>query len=48
MIPIVLCSLVAVAIIIDRFFYFRRIRGKNRAEEVIELVRKDRSRRPYG
>jgi len=40
MIPIVLCSLVAVAIIIDRFFYFRRIRGKNRAEEVIELVRK--------
>ncbi len=40
MIPIVLCSLVAVAIIIDRLFYFRRTRKKNRAEEVIDLVRK--------
>ncbi|HRR40718.1 MAG TPA: MotA/TolQ/ExbB proton channel family protein [Syntrophales bacterium] len=39
MIPIVLCSLVAVATIIDRFLFFRRIRKKNRGEEVIELVR---------
>jgi len=42
MIPIVLCSLVAVAIIIDRLFYFWRVGKKNRAEEVIELVRKGR------
>lgn len=39
MIPIVLCSLVAVATIIDRFLFFRRIRKKNQGEEVIELVR---------
>jgi biopolymer transport protein ExbB len=43
MIPIALCSLVAVATIIERFFFFRRIRKKNRGEEVIELVRKGRS-----
>lgn len=40
MIPIILCSLVAVATIIERFFFFRRIRKNNRGEEVIELVRK--------
>ena len=43
MIPIALCSLVAVATIIERFFFFRRIRKKNRGEEVIELVRKGRT-----
>ncbi len=40
MLPIALCSLVAVTIIIDRYFFFRRIRAANRAEEVIGLVRK--------
>jgi biopolymer transport protein ExbB len=40
MLPIVLCSFVAVAIIIDRHFFFRRIGKKNRAEEIIGLVRK--------
>ncbi len=40
MLPIILCSLVAATIIIDRHFFFRRISKKNRAEEVIELVRK--------
>lgn len=40
MTPIILCSLVAVTIIIDRHFFFRRIRKKNRAEEVIEFTRK--------
>lgn len=43
MVPIVLCSLVAVVIIIDRHFFFRRIRKKNQAEEVIELTRKGQS-----
>jgi len=40
MIPIALCSLVAVATIIERVFFFTRIRKKNRGEEVLELVRK--------
>lgn len=40
MIPIVLCSLVAVATIIDRFIFFRRIKKKNRSGEILELVRK--------
>lgn len=40
MIPIALCSLVAVMIIIERFFFFRRLRRVSRAEEVIGLVRK--------
>jgi biopolymer transport protein ExbB len=42
MIPIALCSLVAVMIIIERFFFFRRLRAVNRSEEVIGLVRKGR------
>lgn len=40
MIPIILCSFVAVATIIDRFFFFRRINKESRGEEVLELVRK--------
>jgi len=39
MIPLGLCSLVAVAVITERLFYFRRAKNKDRAEEVIELVR---------
>lgn len=43
MLPLGLCSLVAVAIIIDRFFFFRRVRTASRAEEVIDLVREGHS-----
>jgi len=40
MIPIALCSFVSVMIIIERFFFFRRLRSVSRAEEVIGLARK--------
>ena len=40
MLPLALCSIVAVTIIIDRLFFFRGLRAGNRAEEVIGLVRK--------
>jgi biopolymer transport protein ExbB len=40
MIPIALCSLIAVMIIIERLFFFRRLHAVSRAEEVIGLVRK--------
>ena len=40
MLPLALCSIVAVTIIIDRLFFFRGLRAENRAEEVIGLVRK--------
>ncbi len=43
MIPIALCSLVAITIIIERFFYFRRIRGVSRAEEVIGFIRQGKT-----
>ena len=39
MLPLAICSLVAVTVIIERFFFFRGIGGKSRAEEVIGLVR---------
>lgn len=39
MLPLAICSLTAVTIIIERFFFFRGIRGESRAEEVIRLVR---------
>ena len=39
MLPLAICSLVAMTIIIERIFFFRGIGGKNRAEEVIGLVR---------
>ena len=42
MIPLAICSLVAVTIIIDRFMFFKRISAAHRAEEVIGLVRKGR------
>jgi biopolymer transport protein ExbB len=42
MIPLAVCSVVAVTIIIDRFMFFRRISPAHRAEEVIGLVRKGR------
>jgi biopolymer transport protein ExbB len=40
MLPLALCSVVAVTVIIERFFFFRGLRGSNRAEEVIDLARK--------
>lgn len=39
MIPLAVCSLVAVAIIIDRFMFFRRMGVPHRGEEVITAVR---------
>jgi biopolymer transport protein ExbB len=43
MIPIALCSLVAVAVIVERLFFFRGLRRVNRAEEVIDLVRQGKT-----
>ncbi len=43
MLPLAVCSLVSVTIIIERFLFFRRIRGEHRAEEVLALVRKQRA-----
>ncbi len=42
MIPLAVCSLVAVTIIIERFFFFVRLRKESRAEEVIGLASRDR------
>ncbi len=42
MIPLAVCSLVAVTIIIDRIVFFKRVSVPHRAEEVIALVRKSR------
>jgi len=42
MLPLAICSLVSVTVIIERFFFFRRLRAVTRAEEVIGLVRKGR------
>lgn len=39
MMPLAVCSLVAITIIIDRFMFFRRIGTAHRAEEVITAVR---------
>ena len=43
MLPLAVCSLVSVTIIIERFFFFRRIRQSHRGEEVLALVRKQRT-----
>jgi biopolymer transport protein ExbB len=42
MIPLAICSVVAVTIIIDRSIFFKRISVAHRAEEIIGLVRKGR------
>jgi biopolymer transport protein ExbB len=42
MLPLAICSIVSVTVIIERFFFFRRLRRVTRAEEVIGLVRKGR------
>lgn len=38
MLPLALCSIVAVTIIVERFLFFRRITATERAEEVIDLI----------
>jgi biopolymer transport protein ExbB len=43
MLPLLLCSLVSVTIIVERFLFFRRIRKAHRAEEVLALVHKKRA-----
>lgn len=43
MIPIALCSLVSVAIVIERLFFFGRLRGASGADEVVGLARKGRT-----
>ena len=51
MLPLALCSVVAVTVIIDRFFFFRGLKPEGRAEAVIELVREgslDEARRIAG
>nr|WP_092072799.1 MotA/TolQ/ExbB proton channel family protein [Dendrosporobacter quercicolus]NSL48883.1 MotA/TolQ/ExbB proton channel family protein [Dendrosporobacter quercicolus DSM 1736]SDM50088.1 outer membrane transport energization protein ExbB [Dendrosporobacter quercicolus] len=40
MAPLGLCSIVAGAVIVERFFYFRKIKAANQAEEVIKLIGK--------
>ncbi len=42
MVPLGVCSLIAVTVIIDRFIFFRRISAAHQAEEVIEAVREGR------
>ena len=43
MIPIALCSLASVSVIIERYFFFRRIGEAGRVDEVIGLARKGRT-----
>lgn len=38
MIPLAICSLVAVAVIVNRFFFFRSMKATHRAEDVLEMV----------
>ncbi|MCX5805377.1 MAG: MotA/TolQ/ExbB proton channel family protein [Proteobacteria bacterium] len=40
MLPLALCSVVAVTIIIERFLFFRRIGASHRGEEVLALIRR--------
>ena len=42
MLPLALCSLLAVTVIIERFLYFRRISGTGFAEQTLSLVTKGR------
>lgn len=42
MVPLLVCSLTAVTIIIERFLFFRKACKSHRAEEVLALVRKGR------
>ena len=43
MLPLAVCSLVSLTIIVERFFFFRRIKEAHRAEEVLALVYKQRT-----
>lgn len=40
MLPLVVCSVVALTVIMERVLFFRRIGGPHRGEEVLTLVRK--------
>lgn len=44
MLPLALCSLISLTIIIERFFYFRRLQVPDAVEEVLELVHKGKLR----
>jgi biopolymer transport protein ExbB len=48
MLPLLFCSLVAVAIVVDRFLFFRRIGARHRGEEAIALVRQGRNEEALG
>lgn len=39
MLPLAVCSILAVTVIIERFLFFRRIGGPHRGEEVLALIR---------
>jgi biopolymer transport protein ExbB len=40
MLPLLFCSIITVAIVIERFLFFRRIAAADRAENVLDLVSK--------
>jgi biopolymer transport protein ExbB len=44
MVPLALCSLISLTIIVERFFYFRRLRATESVEQVFELVNKGKIR----
>lgn len=44
MVPLALCSLISLTIIIERFFYFRRLKASDAVEQVFELVGKGKLR----
>jgi biopolymer transport protein ExbB len=44
MLPLALCSLISLTIIIERFFYFRRLNASEAVEQVFELVHKGKIR----
>lgn len=41
MLPLAICSVAAVAVIIERFFFFRRISDTNLAEKVLNMIDND-------
>lgn len=38
MLPLVICSMVAVTVVIERFLFFKRTKSVERAEEIVKLV----------
>lgn len=39
MVPLVICSITAITVIIERFLFFRRIAAASQAENMLSLVR---------